>query len=175
MNRRHLDNDGLFIFGGLFQREDQLPQILNGVDIVMRRGRNGVGAFRDHPGAGYVAHDLGSRQMSADAGLCSLPHFDLNGRAGHQVVLMDAEATGGYLRNGVGAVAVQGFVKAALAGIVIHAQRFCGAGQTLMGIEADGAVAHGGEQHRHGKFQLRRQLRDEVSMRVPPDVIRLLS
>ena len=66
--------------------------------------------------------------MSADAGLCSLPHFDLNGRAGHQVVLMDAEAAGGYLRNGVGAVAVQGFVKAALAGIVIHTQRFCGAG-----------------------------------------------
>jgi hypothetical protein len=34
--------------------------------------------FGDHTRAGNVADDLCARQMPADAGLCALPHFDLD-------------------------------------------------------------------------------------------------
>ena len=70
--------------------------------------------------------------MAADAGLGSLPHFDFNGRAGHQVVLVDAETAGGHLSDGVGAVAVEILMEAALAGVVVDAERFCGAGKAFV-------------------------------------------
>ena len=48
-------------------------------------------------------------------------------------------------------------------------------GQALVGVEADGAVAHGGEHHRHGQLQLGRQIRDQVPLGVPPDPLRLFA
>ena len=91
MDSRHLDDHGLFVLSGLLQGVDQLPQILNGVDIVVGSGGNGIRALRDHAGAGHVGCDLGAGQMAADAGLCALSHLDLDGRAGVQVFFLYAE------------------------------------------------------------------------------------
>ena len=95
--------------------------------MVGGRG-DGVRAFRHHAGAGYIPYDLGPRQMAADAGLGALSHFDLNGGAGVQIILVDAEPAGGHLDDGVRTVAVEILVKAAFAGVVIDAQ---GAGAAL--------------------------------------------
>ena len=42
-----------------------------------------------------------------------------------------------------------------------------------MGVVADGAVAHGGEHHRHGQLDLRRQRADKLSLFVPADAVGL--
>ena len=133
VHRRDLYDDGLFILRCLFERVNELAQILDGINVVMRRGGDGVRALRDHPGLGHVPHDLRARQMSADAGLCALAHFDLDGRTGVQIVLVDAEAAGGYLHDGVGAVLVEILVQAALAGVVVNAELLGGAGERLRG------------------------------------------
>ena len=38
VNGRNLNNDRLFIFGRFFEGVNQLPQILDGVNVVMRSG-----------------------------------------------------------------------------------------------------------------------------------------
>ena len=136
---------------------------------------NRVGPLRNHAGAGNVAYDLRPRQVSADARLGPLAHFDLNGRTGHQVVLVNTEPPGGHLGDGVAPIAVKVLVEAALAGVIADPQRLRRSGQTFVGVEADGAVAHGGEHHRHGQLQLGRQIRDQVPLGVPPDPLRLFA
>ena len=136
---------------------------------------NGVGPLRDHAGTGNIAYDLRPRQVSADARLGPLPHLDLNGRAGHQVVLVNTEPSGRHLGDGVAPIAVKVLVESALAGVIADPQRLRRSGQTFVGVEADGAVAHGGEQHRHGQLQLRRQLRDQPPLGIAPDALRLLA
>ena len=108
--------------------------------------------------------------MASNAGLGALAHFDLNGGAGAEIVLVYAEPPRGHLHNGVGAVLVKILMQAALAGIVVNAQLLRGPGQAGVGVVADGAVAHGGEHDGRGKLQLRRQLGDDVSLGVPADV-----
>ena len=88
---------------------------------------------------------------------------------------MNAEPSGRHLRNGVAPIAVKVLVEAALTGVVADSQRLRRSCQTFVGVEADGAVAHGGEQHRHGQLQLRRQLRDQPPLSVAPDALRLLA
>ena len=89
--------------------------------------------------------------MSADTGLCALPHFDLDGGAGIQIPLMYAEPSGGDLHDGVLAVGVKVLMKSALAGIVADAKLLRRSGKAGVGVVADGAIAHGGEQNRHGQ------------------------
>ena len=108
--------------------------------------------------------------MPADAGLGTLSHFDFNGGARLQIVLMHAEAAGSDLHNGVFSVTVKIFMQSALAGVVANSDLFGGARQTLMGVIADGAVAHGGEHDRHGKLNLRRQLAVNIAACIPIDL-----
>ena len=54
----------------------------DGLDIMMRRGGDGVRAFRDHSGAGHVSYNFSSRKMPSDSRFCALSHFDLNAGAG---------------------------------------------------------------------------------------------
>ena len=42
MYGRHLDDDRLLVFGGLLERIDELPQVLDGIDVVVRGGGDGV-------------------------------------------------------------------------------------------------------------------------------------
>ena len=99
----------------------------------MRRGGDGVGALGDHAGLGHVPDDLRAGQMSADAGLCALAHFDLDGGTGVQTALLDTEAAGGYLHDRVCAVLVEIAVESALAGVVVNAELLGGAGEAQRG------------------------------------------
>lgn len=45
--------------------------------------------------------------MTANAGLRPLSHLDLNGRAGLEIILVDAEAAGCYLDDGIRAVLIK--------------------------------------------------------------------
>ena len=66
--------------------------------------------------------------MAADAGLCALAHFDLNGRTGVEIAFMNAEPAGGYLYDGVFTIAIKILVEAPLAGVVADAQLLCRTG-----------------------------------------------
>src|SRR5699024_2972362 len=59
----------LFVVGGLLQGVDQLPQVLDGIDVVVGGGGDGVSALRDHAGFGDVSDVFGPRQVPADARL----------------------------------------------------------------------------------------------------------
>ena len=85
---------------------------------MVRRGADRVRSLRDHAGTGHVADDLGARQMSADAGFRALSHFDLDRRAGIQIILMHAEAPRRHLNDGVLSVFVEVLVQSALACVV---------------------------------------------------------
>ena len=95
----------------------------------MGRGRNRVGALGNHAGLGDVRTDLDARQMTADARFCALSHLNFNRCARVQVVGVYAETTGRDLHNGIVAVGVKVLVQTALAGVVVDAERFCGAGK----------------------------------------------
>ncbi len=140
--------------GGLLQGKNKLAQVLNGVNVMMGGGGDGVRAFRDHAGTGDVRPHLGAGQVPADSRLRALTHFDLNGCAGVEVVLVHAEPPACHLHDSVGTVGVEILVETALAGVVVNTQLSGCPCQAFMGIVADGAVAHGGEHHRHGKLQL---------------------
>ena len=92
---------GFLILRGLFEGIHQLPQVLDGVDVVMGCRGDGVRPLRNHPGAGHVPHNLGARQVAADARLGALAHFDLNSCSGLQIILVHAESPGGHLNNGM--------------------------------------------------------------------------
>ena len=134
---RDLDHDRLFVLGRFLEREHQLAQVLDRVNIMVRGGGDGVRALGDHTGAGDVRADLVAGQMAADARLCTLAHLDLDGGACFQVILMYAEAAGCDLYNGVRAVLVKVLMQAALAGVVVGAERAGRAGKRLVRIVGD--------------------------------------
>ena len=140
---------------------------------MVRRGGDGVRALGNHARAGDVRADLDARQVAADAGLGALAHLDFNRRAGVQVIRMHAEAAGGHLHDGVGAVLVEVLVQSALAGVVVGAQRRGRAGQGGVRVVGDGAVAHGGEHDRDVQIELRRHVVNELSVFVALDGCRL--
>ena len=89
---------------------------------MVRGRRDGVGAFRNHSGSRNVTDNLGTRQMSADAGLCALPHLDFDGGAGFEILLMNAETAACNLHDRVRSVAVEVLVQTALTGVIENAE-----------------------------------------------------
>ena len=71
---------------------DQLLQVLDRVDVVVRRRRDEADARRRQPHARDVAVDLVPGQLAALAGLRALRHLDLELVGVRQVVDRDAEA-----------------------------------------------------------------------------------
>ncbi len=71
---------------------DQLLQILDRVDVVMRRRRDQADPGRRHPHARDVAVDLVAGELAAFAGLRALRHLDLELVGVREVVRVDAEA-----------------------------------------------------------------------------------
>ncbi len=88
--------------------------------------------------------------MAADAGFCSLTHFDLNRRAGVEIILINPESSGSHLNDRVFAIAVEVFVQTSFTGIIQNAEFRCGACQRGVGVVADRSVTHGGEHDGHG-------------------------
>ncbi len=158
VDRGDLDGDRDLVLGGLLEGVDELAEVLDGVDVVMGSGGEGVGALGYAAGGGDGGGDLGAREMAADAGLGALADLDLDGGAGAEVVLVDAEAAGSALDDGAVGVLVEILVEAALAGGPVGAKLASGHGQGLLGVEADGAEAHGREDDRGLEAKLRRHL-----------------
>ena len=134
---------------GVLEIVDELRQILDRVDVVVR-GRG------DQPHAGRrVAHlgdprvDLVAGELAALAGLGALGHLDLQIVRIDEVLAGDAEASGGHLLDGAAPLVAVGIpliarrILAALAGVRLAAHPVHGDGERLVGLEADGAVGHG--------------------------------
>ena len=158
VNRCHFYNNGLLVICRLFQRTDQLPQILYGINIVVRCRRDGVRSFGYHSGTGHISDDLGSGQMSSDTRLCALPHLDLYSSSGFKILFMHTETSGGNLNDGVFTIHVEIFMQTTFTSVIANAKLLRCFGKTGMGVIADRAIAHGREHDWHGKLDLRRQL-----------------
>ena len=77
---------------GAAQVVDQLLEVLDRVDVVVRRRRDQPDTRRRQPDAGDVAVDLVARQLAALARLRALSHLDLQLVGVRQIVDVDAEA-----------------------------------------------------------------------------------
>ena len=84
----------------VLQIVDQLRQIFDRVDVVVRRRRDQAHAGDRVPHASDVLIHLVAGQLAALAGLCALRHLDLQLVGVHQVVGGDAEAARGHLLDG---------------------------------------------------------------------------
>ncbi len=133
----------------VLQVVDELRQVFDRVDIVVRRRRDQLHAGdrvaypRDH-----LVH-LVPRQLPAFTGLGALGDLDLQLVGVHQVVGGHAEAARSHLLDGAAArVAVRLppealLVLPALAGVGSSADAVHGDGQRLVRLLADGAEGHG--------------------------------
>ena len=133
---------------GVLEVVNELRQILNRVDVVMRwwrdqtHARGGDAHFRN------PRVDLVRWQLATFAGLCTLGHLNLDVGAVGQVVAGHTEAARRYLLDGrafpitVGLHFETVWIFAALAGIGHRTQAIHSDGQRLMCLRRDGAVAH---------------------------------
>ena len=129
---------------GILQVIDQLGQILDGVDVVVGRGRDQAHAGGAVAGLGDPGVDLGTGQIAALAGLCALCQLDLDLLGADQILAGHAKAGRGHLLDlGIALAVVALFGFAALAGVAAAAQTVQGDGNGLMGFTAQGTVAHG--------------------------------
>ena len=133
----------------VLQIEDQLRQVLDRVDVVMRRRRDEADAGRRvaHLGDGGV--DLVAGELAAFAGLGALRHLDLHDVGVDQVLSRHAEAARGHLLDGrahgiaVGERLEAVSLLAALAGVGLAADPVHGDGERGVRLAADRAEAHG--------------------------------
>ena len=129
----------------LLEVEDQLRQVLDRVDVVVRRRRDQGHAGHRVAQAGDQAVDLAAGQLAALAGLGALGDLDLQHFGVDQVLRGDAEAAGGHLldlRAFQGAVARR--VLAALARVGARAQAVHRLGQRLVGLRRQRAEGDAG-------------------------------
>ncbi len=85
---------------GVLEVVDQLGQVLDRVDVVVRRRRDEPHAGRGVPGAGDPRVHLVAGQLAALAGLGALGHLDLDVVRVGQVLRRHAEAARGHLLDG---------------------------------------------------------------------------
>ena len=85
---------------GVLQVEDELRQVLDRIDVMVRRRRDQADAGRRvaHLGDGLV--DLVAGQLAAFAGLGALRHLDLHHVRVDEILGGDAEAARGHLLDG---------------------------------------------------------------------------
>ena len=136
-----------------FEVADQLRQIFDGIDVVMRRRRDQAHARRGMAHLGDIGVHLVARQLAAFAGLGALRHLDLDVVGIDQIFGGDAEAARRHLldRRAHGIAIGQRLeavgLFAAFAGVGAPADAVHGDGKIGMGLAADRAEAHraGGE------------------------------
>ena len=131
---------------GVLEVVDELLEVLDRVDVVVRRRADQADARRRVPGLGDPRVHLVAGQLAALAGLGALGHLDLEVVGVDEVLARDAEAAGRHLLDRraapLGVVQALG-VLAALAGVRLAADAVHGDGQRLVGLRRDRAVAHG--------------------------------
>ena len=133
----------------IFQVEDQLCEVFDGIDIVVRRrgDQSDAGCGVSDPSDPFI--HLMAGQLAAFAGFGALGHLDLE-LVGHgQIVAGDAEAGGGHLLDGGahGITVWQRFVAqlvfAAFTGIALSAEAVHRDGEGGVGFVGDRAEGHG--------------------------------
>ena len=134
---------------GVLQVVDQLREVLDRVDVVVRRRGDQPDARGAVPGLGDPRVDLVAGQLAALAGLGALRHLDLDVVGVGEVLRGDAEPTGRDLLDRaapLGVVEPVG-VLAALTGVGLAAQPVHRDRERLVRLLADRAVGHrtGGE------------------------------
>ncbi len=85
---------------GVLKIEDKLRQVLDGVDVVVRRRRNQADAGRGLTDLGDPGIDLLAGQVAALSGLGALGHLDLNLEGAAQVAARHAKARACHLLDG---------------------------------------------------------------------------
>ena len=88
-------NSGTWI--DVFQIMNQLRQIFNGIDIVMRRRRDQTDPRNGKTHAGNILGNLSSRQLPSFTRLGALCHLDLDFIRGIQIFGRHAEPAGSHL------------------------------------------------------------------------------
>ena len=132
----------------VLQVVNQLRQVLDRIDVVMRRRRDQADAGRRVSDLRDPRIDLVAGQLAAFAGLGALRHLDLQILGVDEVLARDAEARRRHLLDGaVPRVAVRighvpGRILAALAGVRLAAEPVHRDRQRLVRFLADRAVGH---------------------------------
>ena len=137
----------------VLQIEDELRQILDRIDVVMRRRRDQADARRRVAHLGDDRVDLVAGQLAAFAGLCALRHLDLHHVGVDEIFGRHAEAARGDLldrrahRIAVRQRLVAIRLLAALAGVRLAADAVHGDGERGVRLARDRAERHraGGE------------------------------
>src|SRR5579863_7059427 len=128
---------------GVLQVMDQLRQVLDGVDVVMRGRGNEPDARRRMTRLGDPRIDLGAGQLAAFARLGALRHLDLELLRVDQVLAGHAEAARGHLldravlRVAVRQRAIALGILATLAGVALAADAVHGDSERLVCFLAD--------------------------------------
>ena len=134
----------------LLQVVDELGQILDRIDVVVRRGRN-----EHHPRHGVAqtgdqGGDLVAGELAALAGLGALGHLDFNLLRTGQISRRHTEAAAGHLFDrGVGQIAVFAALEtfgilAAFSGVGLAPDAVHRDGEGLVGFRTEGAQRHAG-------------------------------
>ncbi len=134
----------------VLQVVDELRQILDRVDVVVRRGRDQADARRRVPGLGDGRVHLVAGQLAALAGLGTLRHLDLEHVGVDEILGRHAEASRRHLLDGralgvlraVGQLQVAVRLLAALARVRLAADAVHRDGERRMGLARDRAEAH---------------------------------
>ena len=129
---------------GVLEVVDQLRQVLDRVDVVVRRRADQADARRGVAGLGHPRVDLLAGQLAALAGLGALGHLDLDVVGVGEVLRGDAEPTRGDLLDRAAPLRVVETVGvlAALTGVGLGAQPVHGDREGLVRLLADRAVGH---------------------------------
>ncbi len=129
---------------GVFQVVNQLGQILDGVNVVMGRGRDEGHTRCGIPGFGDPGIHFFARKVTAFAGLGSLRHFDLDLLCRHQVFTRHAKAAGCHLLDGGIALRTIPFRHfTAFTGVGFTAQTVHRNGHALVGFAGNRTIGHG--------------------------------
>ena len=133
---------------GVLQVVDELRQVLDGVDVMVRRGGDEAHTRSRVAHLGDPGVDLGAGQLAAFAGLGALGHLDLELAGVDQVFTRDAKTPGGNLLDGgVKRVAVRlrlvaEGILAALARVAFATNAVHGNGQGFVRLLADRSIGH---------------------------------
>ena len=125
---------------------DQLRQVLDAVDVMMRRRRNQHHAGHRVPQTRDVDGNFAGRKLSAFARLRALRNLDFEFVGVHQIFGSHSEARRRHLLDpvvGLAAVAVDLGVFAALAGIAAAAEAVHGDGESAVRLRRNRAQRHG--------------------------------
>ena len=129
---------------GVLEVVDELRQVLDRVDVVVRRRADQAHAGRRVPGLGHPRVDLLPGQLAALAGLGALRHLDLDVVGVGEVLRGHAEPAGRDLLDRAAPLGVVEAVRvlAALTGVGLRAEPVHRDREGLVRLLADRAVGH---------------------------------